>query len=41
MFMEYKKLIFFIHSRSIIEENGLTDKITIINGLVEEVELPV
>jgi hypothetical protein len=30
-----------MHSRNIIEENGLSDKITIINGLVEEIELPV
>lgn len=30
-----------MHSRNIIEENGLSDRITIINGLVEEIELPV
>ena len=36
-----EKANIYIHSRSIIEENNLTDKITIINGLVEEIELPV
>jgi protein arginine N-methyltransferase 1 len=30
-----------MHSRNIVEENGLSDKITIINGLVEEITLPV
>ena len=36
-----QKANIYLHSRSIIEENGLTDKITILNGLVEEVVLPV
>ena len=30
-----------MHSRNIIKENNLEDKITIINGLVEEITLPV
>lgn len=30
-----------IHSRKIIEQNGLTDRITVICGKVEEVLLPV
>lgn len=29
-----EKANIYIHSRNIIEENGLSDKITIINGLV-------
>lgn len=29
-----EKANIYIHSRTIIEENGLSDKITIINGLV-------
>ena len=36
-----EKANIYTHSRSIIEENGLTDKITIINGLFEEITLPV
>ncbi|CAM6005582.1 unnamed protein product [Sphagnum balticum] len=36
-----EKANIYVHSRSIIEENGLSDRITILNGLVEEVELPV
>ena len=36
-----EKANIYIHSRNIIEENGLTDKIIIINGLVEEITLPV
>ncbi len=36
-----EKANIYAHSRHIIEENGLTDKITIINGLVEEITLPV
>lgn len=36
-----EKASIYLHSRNIIAENGLADKITIINGLVEEVELPV
>jgi len=31
----------FQHSRNIIKANGLEDRITVINGKVEEVELPV
>lgn len=30
-----------IHARAIIEKNGLTDKITVIKGKIEEIELPV
>jgi predicted RNA methylase len=30
-----------MHSRNIIAENNLSDRITIINGLVEEITLPV
>jgi protein arginine N-methyltransferase 1 len=30
-----------VHSKNIIAENGLEEKITILNGLVEEIELPV
>ena len=36
-----EKANIYLHSRNIIEENGLTDKITILNGLVEEIILPV
>lgn len=36
-----EKANIYIHSRNIIKENGLEDKITIINGLVEEINLPV
>lgn len=36
-----EKANIYTHSRSIIEENGLSDKITIINGLVEDITLPV
>ena len=36
-----EKASIYLHSRNIIEENGLSDRITIINGLVEEIELPV
>lgn len=36
-----EKASIYMHSRNIIEENGLSDRITIINGLVEEIELPV
>lgn len=36
-----EKANIYIHSRNIIEENGLSDKITIINGLVQEITLPV
>lgn len=36
-----EKANIYVHSRNIIEENGLTDKITIINGLCEEITLPV
>ena len=31
----------YLHSQNIIKENGLEDKITIINGLIEEIALPV
>ena len=31
----------YIHTRNIIKENGLEDKITIINGFVEEIVLPI
>ena len=36
-------LIFFLvtFARAIVEENGLSDKITIIKGKIEEIELPV
>jgi protein arginine N-methyltransferase 1 len=30
-----------VHCRKIIKENGFEDRITVINGKVEEVELPV
>lgn len=36
-----EKANIYNHSRNIIAENELSDKITIINGLVEEIELPV
>jgi type I protein arginine methyltransferase len=36
-----EKANIYLHSRNIVEENGFSDKITIINGLVEEIELPV
>jgi protein arginine N-methyltransferase 1 len=36
-----EKANIYKHSCKIIEENNLTDKITIINGLVEEITLPV
>ena len=36
-----EKANIYTHSRNIIEENGLSDKITIINGLVEDITLPV
>ena len=36
-----EKANIYLHSRNIIKENNLEDKITIINGMVEEVTLPV
>ena len=36
-----EKANIYLHSQNIIKENNLEDKITIINGLVEEINLPV
>ena len=36
-----EKANIYLHSQNIIKENGLEDKITIINGLIEEIALPV
>lgn len=36
-----EKANIYVHSVNIIKENGLEDKVSIINGLVEEITLPV
>ena len=36
-----EKANIYLHSRNIIKENNLEDKVTILNGLVEEIVLPV
>lgn len=36
-----EKANIYIHSRNIIKQNNLDDKITIINGLIEQIALPV